>query len=509
MRQLFQTSVKSRLRLGAGRAGQALLGGFALGVLSLGSRTLPLAACLCAPLGGVSALCAVLGAVLGYFLAFPFLQALEPAACAVMLYCLTRILAKSELPASRRNLLVLSAGATFSVGLIYAVGEGVGAMLWLLLRCILAALACSFYCRLLRVREDELEPRRAMETARALRGAGELLLREARGQDEGPVRRLYDQVTEQVCLRCPGYHRCFEQEAAATYAALRGAAERFLRRGTAEAGDFPQSFLAACRRPEALLRGVNHQMKACLQERQALVRRTEYQRVLGEHYRILSQLVLQEPPGPGELANFRAELGVQSASRRGSRISGDRGACFRCGQELFLLLCDGMGTGPEAAREARTAISLLSGFLRAGASPEDALDLLGGVYLLRESVCFSTVDLLRLDMASGTGELYKWGAAPSFLISQGKIQKMGTASPPPGLEGRWTPGPARLRLSLCRGEKLVLLSDGMESGQAMERLEALRELPPQRLASNLVGRPSGSGEDDLSAVVLRLHAVPA
>ena len=98
MRQLFQTSVKSRLRLGAGRAGQAFLGGLALGVLSLGSRTLPLAACLCAPLGGVSALCALLGAVLGYFLAFPFLQALEPAACAVMLYCLTRILANPSCP---------------------------------------------------------------------------------------------------------------------------------------------------------------------------------------------------------------------------------------------------------------------------------------------------------------------------------------------------------------------------------------------------------------------------
>ena len=496
-----------RLRRNLRRWTLAGLSGFWLALLSLGSSTLPLGGCLCAVLPGLAGFFAAAGAMAGYFVRFPFLQALEPAAAAVMRLCLAAILRRSALPCSRRRLCVISAGATFSVGLIYAVGEGPVALVWLTLRCCVSVCATAFFHYLLYARpaaEDTLPAQTPIAVSRALRTAGELLRQEASDAESAPVSALYDQATEQVCLRCPGYHRCFELEGARTYEALQEAAERFIPRGAAEPGDFPRDFLEGCRRPDALLRAVNGCLKSRLRERQADMRRSEVQRVLGRHFRILSELTLHEAPPP-EPGLYRAELGVRAMGRRGSRISGDRGACFRSEGRLYLLLCDGMGTGPEAAREARLAIGLLEDYLKAGAKPEDALTLLGGIYLLRGSGCFSTVDLLSVDLSTGSGELYKWGAAPSYLIDRGQVRKMGTASPPPGLEEE---RPKRMRLSLGRGEKLVLLSDGAENEQTRARLEALGDAAPQRIASELIDREGGSGEDDLSAVVLRLRPIP-
>ena len=477
-----------------------------LACLSIGSRTLPVAACLCAVLKGTRAVASILGALSGYFLMFDFLDALEPAAAGVMLVCLLAILRQAELPTSERTLCFLSFSTTCSVGLIYAVGMGGPVLFLLVLRCAVAVATVHLASRLFpEQRPVALSPEtRTSRTADTLRQVGRLLRAKNESERPSDVATLYDAVCDKVCLRCSGYLSCWERNAEDTYKNLRAAAPKFLRRGSATAADFPTEFLANCRQADGFVNAINDELNASLSKLQTRHRREEYRLILSDHYRLLSHLISARTPrtATGQ-PRFRPEMGVRALGRRGSRISGDQGACFTQSGMLYLLLCDGMGTGPDAAQEAKIAIAILSGFLKAGAQPEEALQLLSGAYIFRGNGCFSTVDLLMLDLSTGTGELFKWGAAPSYLVTRRSVKKIGTATPPPGLGSDSQPD--RLWLSLQKGEKLVLLSDGAYGPATELCLASMTDADPQKIASEVIAQHAADGEDDMSAVVLCLR----
>ena len=108
-----------------------------------------------------------------------------------------------------------------------------------------------------------------------------------------------------------------------------------------------------------------------------------------------------------------------------------------------------------------------------------------------------------MDLSTGTATLYKWGAAPSWVLKKSGAEKIGTATPPPGLsveDARETV----VRLSLRRGEVLILLSDGVEAGDALSRMELTPDAPPGELAQRLL-ECGCRGGDDATAAVIRLQ----
>jgi stage II sporulation protein E len=137
--------------------------------------------------------------------------------------------------------------------------------------------------------------------------------------------------------------------------------------------------------------------------------------------------------------------------------------------------------------------------LQAGFPAEYALRSLNSLAVLRELGGCTTVDLVRLHLDTGRGTLYKWGAASSYLLKNGQLRKIGTASPPPGLnvQARETVD----RLSLSGGEVLILLSDGAGE-DVLLRTEWTAPVPsPGGLAAGLVERGAEEGDDATVAVV--------
>ena len=76
---------------------------------------------------------------------------------------------------------------------------------------------------------------------------------------------------------------------------------------------------------------------------------------------------------------------VSSALRpqEGQQLCGDQLATVETGGMLYLLLSDGMGSGPEAHREAALTVRLLEQFLRAGIEAAPALKTLNSALALR------------------------------------------------------------------------------------------------------------------------------
>ena len=255
---------------------------------------------------------------------------------------------------------------------------------------------------------------------------------------------------------------------------------------------------------------------ARVRDRQRLVdaqrkRREEYRMAVAQQYGMLSRYlrrVADELPlglSPGQI---RYGVSVAVRSRRKTRVDGDRCAAFPgLGPRFYVLLCDGMGTGAGAKADAEEAISLLRAMITAGFAAPEAMALLNELYLLRGDGCFSTIDLLELDLCTAEGVLYKWGAAPSYLKKGGNVKKIGTASPPPGLGVGEEHRAGGVRLSLQRGELLVLTTDGVPEAACEQYLRTCGALSPRELAAGVVACASESEPDDRTAAAVQLEPV--
>ena len=135
-----------------------------------------------------------------------------------------------------------------------------------------------------------------------------------------------------------------------------------------------------------------------------------------------------------------------------------------------------------------------------------ALGLLNGFYVLRKQTAFATLDLLRMDLRSGAATLYKWGAAPSYLLREGAIEEIGTAAPPPGLTAQ-SRAPGQYELSLREGETLVMVSDGAYGEETARCLTAFTQGSVRDLAACLIAQDQADAEDDRTAVVVRLQEI--
>ncbi len=322
----------------------------------------------------------------------------------------------------------------------------------------------------------------------------------------GDTAALFDRAAEQVCRVCAHFSDCWEQNSAKTLAAL--AQLPILERSRVRREDLPIDFLDRCRRPEAFAAALNHQLELRLCRKQGSVRLEELRGIQFRQSTAVAALLermavpTEKPP-----VQYRVSLGAAAAARSGELVSGDAGSyCKGPDGRVYLLVCDGMGTGADAARLSHAAVDALSSLLQAGMEAKDALQLLGSSYILRGDGTFSTVDLAEVDLHNGEAVLYKWGAAPSYLLTEDGVKRVGTATVPPGLSADEALAAERVRLSLGRGEVLVLISDGAGGTETERLLGAYDGCASRELADRLIrAAQARSAADDMTAAVLRLE----
>lgn len=322
---------------------------------------------------------------------------------------------------------------------------------------------------------------------------------------------IFDRAAETACRSCAKWSVCWEARASDTYLALSRAGGRIVRRGQAAREDLPEAFLAQCTDLRRFLQAVNDALDEQRSRRQYQNRLAESRIVLAGQLCAASRLLQRalEPEGAQPAPCFTVELGSCSRASEDGAPCGDCFAGFSCGEWYYLALCDAMGSGEEAAREAQSAVSLLRDLICAGLEAQDALELLNGAYILRGDGVFSTVDLAQVSLVSGEGFLLKWGAAASYLRRGGRILRLGTQTLPLGLSAAGESGASCLRMSMQRGETLVLLSDGADDGQTERRIRSFAGENLQLLAEELAGAGDAEADDDRTALVLRLRAAPA
>lgn len=302
---------------------------------------------------------------------------------------------------------------------------------------------------------------------------------------------ILEKAVRRACTGCSARNNC-TQKSAMTLELLKNPLE------------------AECRKPGRLipqLHRAQEQLRWLQSDRR---RRQEYRGALLQQYQFLTdylrQLADQLPRKSREVEIcFRAEAAARSRGKE--RANGDRCIAFPgSGARYFILLCDGMGTGIGAAQEGETAAQLLKQMLTSGFPANHALKSLNSLLVLRGAAGAVTVDLAEVRLDTGQAAVYKWGAAPSWVLDRKGGKKIGTATPPPGLSMESHHQTVQ-KLSLCRGEVLILLSDGVDGEDVFSRFSLTPDVPPGELAAQILEKGCEASEDDATVAAIRLRPI--
>ena len=195
-------------------------------------------------------------------------------------------------------------------------------------------------------------------------------------------------------------------------------------------------------------------------------------------------------------------------------VCGDHIAMFRTDNAYFYaLISDGMGTGEDASLTSDICAVFLEKMLRAGNKVDISLRMLDNYVYSKNTgtkdECSATVDLMELDLMDGQAVFAKNGAAPTYVVREGKVYKLHASSLPIGI----LPDTPRelLRFRTHPGDVVVMVSDGITLGNdecpwLMDLLASPLPLSMDSLRMDIIKRALTAGsEDDLSAIAIRVE----
>ena len=212
-----------------------------------------------------------------------------------------------------------------------------------------------------------------------------------------------------------------------------------------------------------------------------------------------------------EMARYRVELFSGQLPALGERFCGDRYETFLGADGFFyFVLSDGMGSGNHAALDASMTCSFIMKLLKAGFGFASALRFVNASLFIKESEeSLATIDLFRADLYTGQLEIFKAGAAPSFLVKGQTVRKIESDALPLGIL-RDT-GFDCHRVTLSEGDLILMVSDGVTatgSDWIEAELERCGEKSVKEVAERIVNearrRRIDGHSDDITAAAFRL-----
>ncbi len=190
--------------------------------------------------------------------------------------------------------------------------------------------------------------------------------------------------------------------------------------------------------------------------------------------------------------------------------NGDAAARLSTEDGRFIaMIADGMGTGGEASVTARLSVTFLTKLFSARVSLEAALKMLNRYLRARRMECSVGIDVFEIDLYTAEARCLKSGAAPSFVVREGRLFRLMSKTVPIGILRALDA--EMIRFTLMPGDTVVMLSDGVLSG--FEEAAWLCDLlvspsvlsePPEQIAKRIVTAAATESRDDITAAVLKI-----
>ena len=132
---------------------------------------------------------------------------------------------------------------------------------------------------------------------------------------------------------------------------------------------------------------------------------------------------------------FEVKVGISSSTKTGENISGDSYLSMEL-QDLkqMTIISDGAGSGESAAKGSSTVINMLEKLLSGGFTEDKAIEIINSVVKLKgNDDIFSTLDAVIINLKTAEAEFIKVGAAPTYILEDGKIITINKTNVPIGI----------------------------------------------------------------------------
>ena len=193
------------------------------------------------------------------------------------------------------------------------------------------------------------------------------------------------------------------------------------------------------------------------------------------------------------------------------KLCGDHFSYFTDGAgRLVAIISDGMGTGGRAAVDGGMASSIMEKLIKAGLGYDCSLKVVNSALLVKSGdESLATLDILSLDLYSGSAQFMKAGAALSFIRKNRDMYRVQTPSLPAGILPQIDFSCTEDDLSA--GDIIVMVSDGaIATGEdwieniILDYTENTMQQLADRIADEAVTRRHDGRDDDITVIALRV-----
>lgn len=192
-----------------------------------------------------------------------------------------------------------------------------------------------------------------------------------------------------------------------------------------------------------------------------------------------------------EKATFCIDFSAEQKSCNSDDVCGDCYEYFIDKGYAYCVLSDGMGSGKRAAIDSVMTCSILVKLVKAGFGLQSALKLINSSLLVKSTdESLATLDVARIDLYTGETELYKAGAASSYVCTKGRCIKVDTTSLPMGIIREVEL--EQTHVQLRSRDLLVMVSDGV----------SVADNPDDEWLSTMIGECSHMNAKDISSRIM-------
>lgn len=152
---------------------------------------------------------------------------------------------------------------------------------------------------------------------------------------------------------------------------------------------------------------------------------------------------------------------VVSENKTGEEVSGDTYLQTELNDlRRLTVISDGVGSGEDASKSSTAVVNMLDRLLSGGFSEEKAIEIVNNVVKLKgEDELYASLDAAIINQRNGECYFIKLGAAPTYLIADGKVVVITSNSIPVGLveDNSFVPVCKKLK----EGDFVIQVSDGI------------------------------------------------
>ncbi len=160
------------------------------------------------------------------------------------------------------------------------------------------------------------------------------------------------------------------------------------------------------------------------------------------------------------MSKFSLEVSISKNNKTNELVSGDSYLSMDLGIGKYMsAISDGAGSGLEAEKSSRTVINMLEKLLNGGFQQDKAIEIVNTIIKMKQDENnFATLDIVIIDLEKAESEYIKLGAAPTYIIQNGKIITISSCNIPVGIvnDNEYFP----ICRNLNENDIIVQISDG-------------------------------------------------